>query len=450
MRRPRLVIWQLSLSASPFAAALVIDQPCCSSVLHVPAAFGPDILSMEDPILSRQLVVVDPADACEELKTADLRGKVALVRRGSCNFTDKIYRLQQSDAVAAVVYDNLDRERWGTIMSGVEEWVSRIKIPSVFVSYASGMLLRNTSASSPVDLLISLNGTGHVKPKAKTIGPIETLATYVVVSLVLLSFSGCCGLLLMLCVTCYQRAFRQRALLTLRTTTFRKRRRPLPGPSTAALERHITPPSLPFTSSSDNRSSPVASSSSAAAAAAAAECVPDLVPAHSKCGLRRLVDGLVRGGATIQACWGRTMGREEPPAEPWEGEEQTCCAICLEDYEDDDVLRMLPCGHGFHDACVKPWLLDKSDTCPLCKRPAFRHVSSLRYGDEQSMEPLASAASDQASGFVDFPLHPISLEALALDDIGNFLQQNSCLFALLLVAVVSSATVLGLAAIIKG
>jgi hypothetical protein len=159
--------------------------------------------------------------------------------------------------------------------------------------------------------------------------------------------------------------------------------------------------------------------------------------------------------------------------------------------------RMLPCGHGFHDACVKvrpreapprrkvsimpnsiapqdrvpaqpshmmcdsppsvpclfclqPWLLDKSDTCPLCKRPAFRHVSSLRYGDEQSMEPLASAASDQASGFVDFPLHPISLEALALDDIGNFLQQNSCLFALLLVAVVSSATVLGLAAIIKG
>jgi hypothetical protein len=138
-------------------------------------------------------------------------------------------------------------------MSGVEEWVSRIKIPSVFVSYASGMLLRNTSASSPVDLLISLNGTGHVKPKAKTIGPIETLATYVVVSLVLLSFSGCCGLLLMLCVTCYHRAFRQRALLTLRTTTFRKRRRPLPGPSTAALERHITPPSLPFTSSSDNR-----------------------------------------------------------------------------------------------------------------------------------------------------------------------------------------------------
>jgi hypothetical protein len=87
------------------------------------------------------------------------------------------------------------------------------------------------------------------------------------------------------------------------------------------------------------RSSPVASSSSAAAAAAAAECVPDPVPAHSKCGLRRLVDGLARGGAMIQACWGRTMGREEPPAEPWEGEEQTCCAICLEDYEDDDVLR---------------------------------------------------------------------------------------------------------------
>jgi hypothetical protein len=111
--------------------------------------------------------------------------------------------------------------RWGTIMSGVEDEVWKISIPSVFVSHATGLALRNSSEEYR-EVLISLNDTGHVKPKTKQIGPIETLATYVVVALVLLSFSGCCGLLLALCVTCYQRAFRVRALRNLQIHTFKK------------------------------------------------------------------------------------------------------------------------------------------------------------------------------------------------------------------------------------
>ncbi|XP_046347588.1 E3 ubiquitin-protein ligase ZNRF3-like [Haliotis rufescens] len=42
------------------------------------------------------------------------------------------------------------------------------------------------------------------------------------------------------------------------------------------------------------------------------------------------------------------------------------CAICLEGYQEEQVLRVLPCNHDFHRICVDPWLLNKG-TCPLCK-----------------------------------------------------------------------------------
>lgn len=43
------------------------------------------------------------------------------------------------------------------------------------------------------------------------------------------------------------------------------------------------------------------------------------------------------------------------------------CGICLEDFEPDEVLRILPCRHMFHCVCIDPWLLGRRRTCPTCK-----------------------------------------------------------------------------------
>ncbi|XP_038648383.1 RING finger protein 150a isoform X2 [Scyliorhinus canicula] len=42
------------------------------------------------------------------------------------------------------------------------------------------------------------------------------------------------------------------------------------------------------------------------------------------------------------------------------------CAVCIEGYKSNDVVRILPCRHLFHKTCVDPWLLDHR-TCPMCK-----------------------------------------------------------------------------------
>ncbi|KAI4370699.1 hypothetical protein MLD38_019020 [Melastoma candidum] len=54
--------------------------------------------------------------------------------------------------------------------------------------------------------------------------------------------------------------------------------------------------------------------------------------------------------------------------------EDTQCAVCLSEYNLEEVLRILPnCGHSFHASCVDRWL-QQHTTCPVC-RVSHREIS---------------------------------------------------------------------------
>ncbi|KAI3978610.1 hypothetical protein MKX01_015785 [Papaver californicum] len=43
------------------------------------------------------------------------------------------------------------------------------------------------------------------------------------------------------------------------------------------------------------------------------------------------------------------------------------CAVCLNEFEDDETLRLLPkCDHVFHPECIDAWLVSHT-TCPVCR-----------------------------------------------------------------------------------
>ncbi|VVB10440.1 unnamed protein product [Arabis nemorensis] len=46
------------------------------------------------------------------------------------------------------------------------------------------------------------------------------------------------------------------------------------------------------------------------------------------------------------------------------------CCVCQEEYAEGDDLGTLGCGHEFHTACVKQWLMLKN-LCPICKTVAL-------------------------------------------------------------------------------
>ena len=45
----------------------------------------------------------------------------------------------------------------------------------------------------------------------------------------------------------------------------------------------------------------------------------------------------------------------------------TVCTICLSDFEVQEELRVLPCGHAFHCDCVDQWLTLHGN-CPNCRK----------------------------------------------------------------------------------
>ncbi|XP_028805769.1 receptor homology region, transmembrane domain- and RING domain-containing protein 2 [Neltuma alba] len=69
------------------------------------------------------------------------------------------------------------------------------------------------------------------------------------------------------------------------------------------------------------------------------------------------------------------------------------CAICLEDYCVGEKLRILPCCHKFHAACVDSWLTSWRTFCPVCKRDARTGLS-----DPPPSESTPLLSSGPASG----------------------------------------------------
>ncbi|XP_019465168.1 PREDICTED: putative RING-H2 finger protein ATL62 [Lupinus angustifolius] len=65
------------------------------------------------------------------------------------------------------------------------------------------------------------------------------------------------------------------------------------------------------------------------------------------------------------------------------------CIICLADYKEREILRMMPeCGHTFHLSCIDVWLR-KQPTCPVCRL-------SLKSSSETKRERDVTLSTNQS------------------------------------------------------
>jgi hypothetical protein len=138
-RNPRM---QMYLWSGP-GPSFVVEVSGGAAYAAEPASFGPALTATG--VTGLVLSVsdgggVDPFDGCEAFNS-DLTGRIALVRRGNCNFTVKVANAQAANAIAVIVSNNEGRNE-AVPMGGTDR---RIRIPSVMIGQADGAALERAT-----------------------------------------------------------------------------------------------------------------------------------------------------------------------------------------------------------------------------------------------------------------------------------------------------------------
>ncbi|CAM9707991.1 unnamed protein product, partial [Choristocarpus tenellus] len=411
-------------------SSLVIEEPIPRALYHVPAAFGPDVAEVTPPLVSRPLIGTVPRDACvlpSNRRDIGVKGAIALVERGGCNFTQKVQNAQQAGASAVVVTDSNISEvafdEWAITMSGSDEGTAGITIPSVFVSGKDGESLwaysdghaawHGAGSGQGGGITVTLNSTGRVPPHGRgSMGPLETLGVYLIVSFLLVTVSGLVGLIVAVSITCYRRSYRSWAMKKLAVFKFRREessvtvtgssrkdhrgnvqgfRNPRDG---RARERgHVSIANtgkgagvsdLIRPSEQKDGHSEHCSTSSESAHTHEAGTVDgsngDKLVVNEQRGMVKKTKEEMASGKDKACSKGKTVAGDGDgvqastaavAVEAFLDRGHDMCAICLDSYEEGEALTALPCSHAYHTACIRPWLTARSGLCPMCKKEAF-------------------------------------------------------------------------------
>lgn len=121
--------------------------------------FGPNKLAKE---INSRAVKANPINGCAPLINAnDVKGNIAVVMRGTCEFTVKVRHTQQAGALATIVIDNENKHNQLFVSISMSGEGDDIFIPSLFISNHEGNQLMK-AIEKDINMIVHLShGDGN-------------------------------------------------------------------------------------------------------------------------------------------------------------------------------------------------------------------------------------------------------------------------------------------------
>lgn len=166
--RPRIQMFMWTLGAPPTdyiqinsPASIAGPMSATTNVFEgtdrIPVPVAPNgitsdlVLYQNDPLVPGN----SPNSACNPATNAfDISGKIALIRRGGCFFSNKVKNAQDAGATAVIVTDSIPNNDVQLSMSSTG--LLGITIPAIFISKEKGDILIGELANGPVNVKIEV------------------------------------------------------------------------------------------------------------------------------------------------------------------------------------------------------------------------------------------------------------------------------------------------------
>ncbi|OAL06216.1 hypothetical protein IQ06DRAFT_343449 [Phaeosphaeriaceae sp. SRC1lsM3a] len=442
-------------SLFPPSAIISLTDDNSTFFLARPAAFGPGLPTnglssalwigsgfSDDTLAKGELGCSDTdhgpdTDVQSLQESAEIDGKVVLLKRGECGFAEKVLWAQRRGAVAVIVGDNV--RGGGLIRMYAQGDTSNITISSLFTSHTTAHLLSSllpraaiqslppiqaaaidthsadTTPISPISTTLpgstrSSSSTLRTTWRKKWLGlwdantteshtehlprrsitsithlNLDSVATssddataheglWVTLTPTNVSTSPFFDTLLVLVVSPLVTLTVVYALLLLRSRIRRRRWR-----APKSLVERL--PVRTYQTISESTSSATPSASSPTTPLLQHSPRQTTTPASSQCPSPN--DSPATSSAAPLVTQSREEEKRETGLAQWRrryGGRQKECVVCLEEYEDGiSQVMSLPCGHEFHADCITPWLVTRRRTCPICKGDVVRSLAQSHH-----------------------------------------------------------------------
>lgn len=134
---PRMQMFLWATTGDPLPQINIINSSMAGAYFGVEAGFGSALTTEAieaELVLAEDQNMFDVYEACNNLTNpAEIDGKIAVIKRGNCNFVDKVNNAQNAGAIAVIVVNNQPEEPF--TMGGNS---ATINIPSIMINLFDG------------------------------------------------------------------------------------------------------------------------------------------------------------------------------------------------------------------------------------------------------------------------------------------------------------------------